>query len=81
MPYIGIDYASILVSNKRRNKMKEYCGSCDLLVINGLKCHEFDCPDAWRDYERECKWCGTKFIPEEKDQDCCEISCSEAYYS
>lgn len=55
------------------------CQSCQILVINGIKVHESGCPDAWKDYPRECKWCGTHFIPEEKDQVFCDESCAESY--
>jgi len=55
------------------------CDSCEVLYINGIKCHEQGCPEAWKDYERECKWCGTKFKPEHSRQDFCDESCAEAY--
>ena len=57
------------------------CHSCEALTINGIYCHEFGCPDAWRDYKRECKWCGQEFVPETEYQDCCDQSCAEAYYN
>ena len=56
------------------------CDSCEVLTINGVKCHETGCPDAWKEYEVECKWCGTKFKPETKGQDCCSEECVEAYH-
>lgn len=56
------------------------CNSCEVLYINGVKCHEIGCPEAWKDYERECKWCGSNFKPENKDQEFCDESCAEAYY-
>ena len=34
------------------------CQSCEVLNINGVNCHEIGCPDAWKDYTRECKECG-----------------------
>jgi len=55
------------------------CKSCEVLYINGVKCHETGCPDAWKDYERECLWCGQKFKPEERYQECCSHSCTVAY--
>lgn len=55
------------------------CHSCELIRINGIVCHETGCPDAWKDYTRECKWCGTKFKPEERHQECCGHSCYVAY--
>lgn len=54
---------------------------CEILYINGVKTHEIGCPEAWRDYSRECKWCGAEFKPEEKHQDCCCDDCAEAYHS
>jgi len=57
------------------------CESCDCLFINGIKCHEIGCPDAWKDYKRECKWCGREFQPEDKNQQFCNESCAESYYS
>jgi len=55
------------------------CNSCEVVMINGVRCHEIGCPNAWKDYTRECKWCGTKFNPEEKGQQCCSPDCAEAY--
>ena len=57
------------------------CRSCEVLMINGLYCHESGCPDAWRDNTVECAWCGADFIPEERGQKCCSEDCAEAYYS
>ena len=48
------------------------CNSCEVLNINGINCHEIGCPDSWKDYTRECKWCGYDFIPEESYQQFCE---------
>lgn len=53
---------------------------CEKLRINGVLTHEIGCPEAWRDYEQECKWCGQSFKPEEMGQDCCSEQCAEAYY-
>ena len=57
------------------------CDSCEELSINGTNCHEQGCPDAWKDYDNECKGCGSNFKPECKGQECCSESCQEAYYS
>jgi len=57
------------------------CSSCEVLYINGVKCHETGCPEAWKDYLRSCKWCGEDFKPEEKGQDCCSHSCTVAYHN
>ena len=56
------------------------CDSCDVLVINGVICHEHGCPDAWRDAERECKECGYQFKPEEREQYFCSEECAAIYY-
>ena len=57
------------------------CEQCEALMINGLYCHEIGCPVAWKDYNRECKWCGQEFKPEDQGQKFCEDSCAESYYS
>lgn len=57
------------------------CEQCEVMTINGVLCHEHGCPDAWKDYERECDWCGTEFIPENRDQIYCCPSCAASYYS
>ena len=51
------------------------CDSCNALTINGVYCHERGCPDAWKDYKRTCKWCGSEFLPEYKIQEYCSQSC------
>ena len=48
------------------------CDGCSPDVINGVFCHETGCPDAWRDYEIECRECGFDFQPEERDQVLCD---------
>ncbi len=55
------------------------CSSCEALRINGVLCHETGCPDAWRDYNRECKWCGQEFKPEDHNQQFCDEACYESY--
>ena len=57
------------------------CNSCNVVHILGVKCHEFGCPEKWKDEKRKCKWCGHNFIPEEKEQNCCPIECDELYYN
>ena len=57
------------------------CDSCEVLVINNVICHETGCPDAWKDETRECKWCGRRFRPEERNQEFCDSDCSEAYHN
>lgn len=56
------------------------CDQCEVLMIQGVKCHETGCPVAWQDYTKECEWCGTEFKPEERNQNACDASCAEAYY-
>ena len=59
--------------------MKRRCHSCEMLNINGVATHEIGCPEAWKDEIRECKWCGTEFVPESKWQECCCEDCFECY--
>lgn len=55
------------------------CDQCEVLNINGVNCHEHGCPDAWKDHDRECMWCGTEFKPDDKDQQFCDQRCARAY--
>ncbi len=55
------------------------CQSCETMVINGILCHEIGCPDSWKDYKKECKWCGREFKPKEENQVCCTKLCKRAY--
>ena len=49
------------------------CDQCQIVYINGMRCHEIGCPEAWKDYIIDCPECGTSFVPEEKEQTfCCE---------
>ena len=57
------------------------CDSCEALMINGVYCHEIGCPDAWQDYLRECKWCGSESKPVDRYQDCCDDECAESYWA
>jgi hypothetical protein len=36
-------------------------------MINGVLCHESGCPDAWKDYPKECRCCGRKFYSPHRD--------------
>ena len=57
------------------------CDQCQVLMINGVYCHETGCPNAWKDSVRECKWCGRKFKPRQgPHQDCCCAGCRKAYH-
>jgi hypothetical protein len=53
-------------------------------MVNGVLCHETGCPEAWKDQERECRWCGRLFYsfhPYDGGQQFCSIECEEAYSS
>ena len=52
------------------------CDSCQPCRIQGKLCHEHGCPDAWKDYERECFQCGCEFLPKERHQSLCD-GCEE----
>ena len=54
------------------------CDSCNVANINGVRCHEHGCPDAWRDYLRECGECGCDYRPEDRYQRLCE-SCQHEF--
>lgn len=56
-----------------------HCDSCEALAINGVLCHEHGCPDAWKSHKRECKWCGSTFTPETREQLFCSESCAESW--
>ena len=55
------------------------CDSCEVLYINGVKCHEHGCPEAWKDYNREYKWCGSEFSPDTVNQVFCDNECALSY--
>ena len=44
-------------------------------------CHELNCPDAWRDYPRDCRWCGSAYYPTDREQAFCGDDCAQAYNS
>jgi len=54
------------------------CQGCEVLTINGVRCHESGCPDAWRDYTAECRWCGQRYAPESRYQRYCSDDCAES---
>ena len=56
------------------------CNQCEILNINGVNCHEIGCPDAWKDYQVECAWCGQEFKPEYDGQTLCDESCVAFYH-
>lgn len=57
------------------------CDQCEALTINGVYCHEQGCPLAWKDHNRECRWCGSDFKPKEEYQRCCCQDCSDNYWN
>lgn len=57
--------------------MKHRCESCEVVCINGVRCHEYGCPAAWRDELRECLWCGQAFSPDNREQRYCSADCYE----
>ena len=56
------------------------CDDCEILYINGLRCHETGCRGRWMDEIRECQWCGEEFQPYDRGQTCCSHSCGIAYH-
>ena len=56
------------------------CTQCEILYINGVKCHEIGCPEAYKDEKRKCNWCGQEFTPEHSRQLFCGDSCYANYY-
>jgi hypothetical protein len=48
--------------------------SYQLMVIQGVPCHETGCPESWinpstgEPYVRECRECGCEFVPESRHQ-------------
>ena len=69
----------IITTTTGKEGRRHTCPSCSLIRINGVICHEIGCPDAWRDRKRECKWCGTEFVPEERHQSTCSEECYQSY--
>ena len=53
------------------------CDQCEVVMINGVRCHETGCPSAWRDETRECSHCGCDFRPESRAQYICSDHCVE----
>jgi hypothetical protein len=45
--------------------IRERCHSCEVMYINGVRCHETGCPDAWKDTMIPCFECGCDFLPTE----------------
>jgi hypothetical protein len=57
------------------------CSQCQVIRINGIRCHEQRCPEAWRDEVRECAWCGQEFEPQDRSERCCSADCEDCYRS
>jgi hypothetical protein len=60
------------------------CDQCAAVMINGVFCHEQGCPNSWKDAngkgrQRECRWCGQKFVPKDKGQRFCDDECQAAF--
>ena len=51
------------------------CDACEIVVINGVLCHESGCPDSWRDETRECRECGREFSPADRRAEHCDEQC------
>lgn len=47
------------------------CDSCEVVYINGVRCHEQGCPEAWKEKKVACFVCGFDFQPEERYQNVC----------
>jgi len=52
-----------------------FCPSCEVVVLNGILCHEHGCPDSHIGALRECDWCGSEFHPEERGHRFCDEDC------
>ena len=55
------------------------CEQCEVVMIQGVRCHEHGCPDAWQDENRECSWCGSEFQPEGRWQAFDDDTCYASY--
>ena len=56
------------------------CPNCEMVKINGILCHETGCPTSYIGLKRECKWCGSKFKPEDRWQRFCDHGCYCSYH-
>lgn len=48
------------------------CNGCSPSMINRHLSHETGCPDAFRDYKKECRECGADFFPADRGQTHCD---------
>ena len=56
------------------------CNDCEVMMINGKRCHETGCPSGWKDKDVECRWCGDVFKPGESYQTVCSEECCKRYF-
>jgi len=56
-----------------------WCESCEVVMVNGVCCHEHGCPDSWKRSRRDCKSCGSTFTPESRGQVFCDDMCAGAH--
>lgn len=57
------------------------CPNCEAVMINGIFCHETNCPSNYLYVQKECKWCGQMFQNngEEYIGDYCDNECRNSY--
>jgi len=55
------------------------CPACEVSMINGVRCHEHGCPEAWRDSIKTCRECGCDFKPENSEQCLCTGCMADEY--
>ena len=48
------------------------CDGCRPVGINGQLCHEFGCPDAWKDTPVNCRECGQAYYRSDRHQTFCD---------
>ncbi len=46
-----------------QSRSRRRCDQCEVAIIQGLRCHETNCPDAWKDAVKTCTACGDRFRP------------------
>ena len=56
------------------------CEQCEVMTIQGMRCHETGCPDAWQDETRICSWCGADFQPDNRWEAFDDESCYNSYH-
>lgn len=58
-------------TTKPKKTKRVPCDGCQIAYINGVRCHEHGCPEAWKDKPVECFECGCDFLPTERGQRIC----------